>query len=230
MGKLANLSCLGCLKRSEIFNSLIESELEMIDCHRVSVNYSAGEILFKQGTPCYNFTCITSGMVKLYIEHDDHHKTIVGLVRPVDYIFVPGAYVDQRHHFTAVACEPTTACLIDTHIFRDLVRLNPQFANDFITKLSNQAIALLDRISGFSHKHIFGRMAETLLYLANHIYKSNIFDLTLSRQDLADLSDMTKESAIRVLKKFKDDGIIRLESNHIEIINTTMLESVSRTG
>ena len=73
-------------------------------------------------------------------------------------------------------------------------------------------------------------MADVLICLAQKIYQSNPFHTSLSRQDLADMSGMTKESAIRILKTFKDDQLINTEGNTIEILNMAMLETISRNG
>jgi len=230
MSKVIETNCLACRNRADIFNSLSIHELEKVDCQRVSIHYNRGEVIFKQDAPCYNFICITSGLVKIYLEHDNRHNVILGLIRPINYIFEPGAFVDQRHHFSAVACEETNACLIDINLMQDLIKTNPGFANEFIKKISIQAISLFSKISSNAQKHVFGRMADILLYLNSEIYPNNPFELTISRQDLADLSGMTKESAIRVLKKFKDDNIIALSNNRLEILNRQLLESISKTG
>ena len=230
MEKVLESSCLACKTRSDIFSALNEKEIAGVDCERVSVVYKPGEIIFKQGAPCNSFVCITSGLVKLYLEHDNSNNVILGLVRPVNYIFEPGAFVDNRHHFSAVSCEETTACLIDNKLMQELMAKNSLFATEYIKKISEQAIELYGRISGCNQKQVFGRMADALLYLNNRIYKENPFKLSISRQDIADLSGMTKESSIRVLKKFKEDGIISLEGNNLEIINLPMLEAISRNG
>jgi len=223
-------SCLVCNRSSDIFIALKESEVEKIDCNRVSLRYKPGEVIFKQGAPVNFFACVTSGLVKLYIEHQNNHNLIIGLTRPVNYIFDPGSFFDNHHHLTAVACEETTTCLIDAKLMKELIRTNSDFAGEFIKKISLQSVRLFDRISGYTQKHVYGRVADTLLYLYPGIYGENPFNLTLTRQDLADMSGMTKESVIRVMKKFKDDEIIRLEGNNLEILDQEKLEIISKKG
>jgi CRP/FNR family transcriptional regulator len=230
MGELLNGNCLICQKKADIFNSLSQEELERIDCKKVRIKYNPGEIIFKQGTPCYNLVCITSGLVKLFIEYNTSHHLIIGLAKPIEYIFIPGAFVDKRHHFTAMACEETTACIIELEVMQKMIRNNPNFALEFIGKVSRQSINLFEKFSSHTHKHVYGRVAESILYLSEKIYESNPFELSLSRQDLADMTGMTKESFIRVLKKFKDDNIISVDGNHLEIINRELLYKVSMNG
>ena len=54
--------------------------------------------------------------------------------------------------------------------------------------------------------------------------------MTISRQDLADLSGMSKESAIRILKEFKDEGILTVDGNRLHILNPKQLKKISETG
>ncbi|MCB9023797.1 MAG: Crp/Fnr family transcriptional regulator [Lentimicrobiaceae bacterium] len=230
MSKVMNARCLLCQTRSEIFDSLKTDELERVETCRVSMHYNPGEIIFKQGSPCHDFVCVTSGLVKLYIEGEHDRKLIVGFAKPVDYIFVPGAYVDKRHHFTAIACEDTTACLVSSEVIQELVKTNNAFANSFITKISMQAIDMFSQISSLAQKQIPGRMAGTLLHLSKGVYQANPFTSFLTRQDLADMSGMTKESAIRALKSFKEDGLVAIDGNVIELLNIPMLETISRNG
>jgi CRP/FNR family transcriptional regulator, polysaccharide utilization system transcription regulator len=223
-------NCMKCRESSDIFNVLGADELIKIDECRISLSFKSGEVIFKQGAPCHNFVCITSGLVKLYIEHQNDRNSIIGLLRPVNYIFEPGFFVDQVHHFTAVAAENSTACLIDIGVMKELILENSYFANELIKKISRQALGLFGRISSCTQKHVYGRVADTLLSLNPAIYPQNPFELTISRQDLADLSGMTKESLIRVMKKFKDDGIISLDGTRMEILNRKNLEIVSMKG
>jgi CRP/FNR family transcriptional regulator, polysaccharide utilization system transcription regulator len=230
MVKILNANCLMCRTRSDIFSALSEAELQKIDCDKVNVHYNAGEIIFKQGTPCQYMVCITAGLVKCYIEDEKGHNIILGFAKPVNYLLMPGAFVDRRHHYTALASEETTACLVDIDVMHDLIKHNTAFALEFVKKISAQTIELFDKISCFTRKHVYGRMADVILYLSNQIYNSQDFELTISRQDLADLSGMTKESAIRVMRKFKDDKLITLEGNHLVILDMPKLEAISRNG
>lgn len=230
MNKPIVTHCLHCRNRADIFSDLTDLELSKVNECKISMHYSAGETIFKQGSPCHDFVCVTSGLVKCFIEGEDDKKIIIGFVRPVEYIFSPGAYTDKRHHFTAIACEDTTVCLVSSDIFQELVKTNHDFANDFISKISSQAIHLCNQLTNLTHKQIPGRMADTLLRLSQVVYKSNPFTSCLSRQDMADMCGMTKESVVRALKTFKDENIIAVDGNTIHLLNIPMLETISKIG
>ena len=87
-----------------------------------------------------------------------------------------------------------------------------------------------DQILSLTQKQMHGRIADVLFYLSDKIYCNNPFDMTISRQDLADLSAMSKESAIRILKEFKEEGILTTEGNSINILKPELLKQISETG
>jgi CRP/FNR family transcriptional regulator, polysaccharide utilization system transcription regulator len=226
---IKNFNCADCNCRSSVFRKLSTSELELINQNRFEVTYRAGEIIFKQGTPSPHYVCITKGLVKIYIEGFGKNL-ILGLIKPVEYIFGPGIYVDNRHHYSAAAVEESAACLVDVNTYKKLVRENPDFAEEFIQRFSQQAIVNFDQFITLTQKQMHGRIAESLLYLSEKVYCKNPFDLTISRQDLADLSGMSKESSIRILKEFKEEGILSTEGNSITILNLALLKHISQTG
>ena len=230
VGKAQNTSsCKDCNCKTSIFKNLSPPELELINQGRFQVNYRAGEIIFKQGTPSPHFVCVTSGLAKLYIEGYGKNL-ILALVKPVDYIFGPGIYVDNRHYYSASAVEDSTACLVDVNIFKKLIRENPDFADEFIKRVSLQSIFNFEQVISLTQKQMHGRIADALFYLSDKIYCANPFEMTISRQDLADLSGMSKESAIRILKEFKEEGILTIDSGSIHITNPKQMRQISETG
>jgi CRP/FNR family transcriptional regulator, polysaccharide utilization system transcription regulator len=221
--------CVDCNCTSSIFQTLSKPELEMINQNRYEVSFKAGEIMFKQGTPSPHFLCLTSGLAKLYIEGYGKNL-ILGLVKPIDYILGPGIFVDNRHHYSASAVEDSTACLVDVSTFKQMIRSNPDFTDEFIRRISIMTIFNFDQFISLTQKHMNGRIADAMFYLSEKIYACNPFVMTISRQDLADLSGMSKESAIRILKEFKDEGILSVEGNTMHILNPQQLKQISQTG
>jgi CRP/FNR family transcriptional regulator len=227
---IQTLNCTNCQCKSQIFKALTEPELELINQNRYEVFFKSGEIMFKQGTPSPHFLCLTKGLAKVYIEGINGKNLLLALVKPVEYIFGPGIYVDNRHHYSAAAVEDSSACLVDTQVYKQLIRKNPDFADSFLQRVSLQSIHNFEQFISLTQKQMHGRIADALFYLKDKIYEKNPFEMTISRQDLADLSGMSKESAIRILKEFKDEGIVSAEGNSIHILKPDLLLQISETG
>ena len=75
-----------------------------------------------------------------------------------------------------------------------------------------------------------GRMADAILFLHHDIYQKNEFKIDLSRSELAEYSNMTKESVSRILKELKDEGIFDLTHDNARILDLERLEHIARNG
>jgi len=81
-----------------------------------------------------------------------------------------------------------------------------------------------------AQKQNIGRIADSLLFFAHEIYSSNIFELPISRQDLADLTGITREGTSRILTDFHNEKIIEINSRKVTILNETLLKQISEKG
>ncbi len=87
-----------------------------------------------------------------------------------------------------------------------------------------------DRLISLTQKQMPGRIADMLLYLSNNVYKSDTFTLHITRQEIGDFSNMTKESATRILKDLENEGIIKIEGKTIMILKKDTLKDLSQHG
>jgi CRP/FNR family transcriptional regulator len=222
--------CNQCKKRIEIFKVLREEDFKVIEEKRYEVLYHAGETIFKQGTSFTHTICILEGLVKVYIESENREKFILSLIGPGEMIGSPGMYTDNMHHFSVVAVEDTLACHIERQVIEEVIMSNKLFAIQMLKRANLRDIAHFRKIRTLTQKQMPGRIAEVILYLANIVYKSNPFILSITRQDLADMASITKEGTIRVLKDFKDAGLITLNGNELNILNEKALINISENG
>lgn len=222
--------CNQCKKRIEVFRVLTEDDFKLIEEKRYEVLYLAGETIFKQGTSFTHTICILEGLVKVYIESENRKNFILSLVGPGEMVGGPGMYVDDMHHFTVVAVEDTLACCVERKVIEEVILRNGKFAVEMIKRANLRDINNFRKFRTLTQKQMPGRVAEVLLYLSKAVYKSNPFQLSITRQDLADLASITKEGTIRVLKEFKDAGHITLVGNDLKILNEKTLISISENG
>jgi len=73
-------------------------------------------------------------------------------------------------------------------------------------------------------------VAFVLLYFASEIYRSMIFDMPVSRKEIADYIGMSTANVIRTLSDFKKEGIIRISGKTIEVVDKEKLEIISKHG
>jgi CRP/FNR family transcriptional regulator len=111
-----------------------------------------------------------------------------------------------------------------------LINTNAAFGSKILEKANEDIIKAYNRLYSITHKQIHGRFAELLNYLRERIYQANPFELTLTRKDMAELIHTSPESISRLVKEFKDDGIIESEGRNIEILDDDRLKQISMFG
>ncbi|MFN8208226.1 MAG: Crp/Fnr family transcriptional regulator [Bacteroidales bacterium] len=213
-----------------MFRILTEEELAVVNENRYEVRFRSGENIIKQGTPSSHLVMITTGMAKMFIEGVDNKNLILELVRPWRLFGEPGIYLDNRYHYSVIAIEPATACFIDVNNFKKVMRSNPEFAEAYISHFSQNNVKLLDRFMSIAQKQMHGRIADVLLYLKNEVYNTLAFEVNITRQDIGELSGLSKDSAIRILKEFEHEGIIEMEGKKMEIKKENLLQEISQKG
>jgi len=213
-----------------IFRHLKPEELEVINKNRINVHFMAGENICKQGTALTHVACLTRGSAKICIEGYNSKKLLLKVVKPTGMVAGPGMFNDFRHHYSVIALEESAACFIEAGAFTDVALSNKEFNKELLRWINLQQSYLFDRMVNLTQKQMPGRIADVLIYLFEEIHASESFDTHLSRQDIADMAAMSKESAIRILKEFKDAGIIEVEGNHFHIIKTESLKVIQQNG
>ena len=88
-------------------------------------------------------------------------------------------------------------------------------------------------INTLTQKHIRGRLAESLLFLLD-TYGTEEDNITikvyLSREDVANLSNMTTSNAIRTLSAFAAENVIGISGRKIKILDLKKLDKISELG
>jgi len=223
-------SCEKCNEHLPILRNLEKNESEIINRKRYEVKFRAGENILKQGTTSTHIVVLTTGSAKAYIEGFNGRNLIFQIFKSWQIFGSPGLYVDNRYHYSVTALEDSTACFINAQSIKEVFRLNPDFAESFFSLCSSSTLVTFERFTSLTQKQMHGRIADVLLYLSEEIYHSKEFALLLSRQDIADFSGMSKDSAIRILKELENEGIIRASAKKINILRSDTLKQISLKG
>ncbi|HPE78170.1 MAG TPA: Crp/Fnr family transcriptional regulator [Draconibacterium sp.] len=223
---------MSCFVENEanVFKPLTEKELHFLVDQKQQIKYKVKETIIKQNTSSTFVICIRDGLAKVFIEGEKGKNLIVKIIGKGDFISGGGLFNGNVQHFTISALTPVTCCLIDASKLSNLFAENNSFAIELLRNHTKQNNYLLAKMVSLTQKYMPGRVAETLLYLKDDIYKNSKFTIDLSRQELADMSNMTKESLVRILQQFKESNIIKTQGSNIEILDEGSLINISRNG
>lgn len=219
-----------CELRSPLFCLLTDQEQHYINSSKITIHYDSGETIRKQGTFMSHVATITSGLAKMYLEGPNRQRSMLRIVKAGGFIGGPGLYLDRINHFSVTALTETTVCLIEADLFKELIDQNRQFAHGLMREFSQNILSVYRRLVNLTQKQMPGRMADTLIYLVEEVFESMAFPAYLTKQDMAALSGMAKESAIKVLRDFQHSQIIRLTAREWEVLDMERLSRISQTG
>ena len=143
-------------------------------------------------------------------------------------------YFSGEDYITAAAAfEPSVICQIPMDVITTLVTQNNGLAMFFIKQLSKDLGVADERTVNLTQKHIRGRLAESLLFLKESYgleEDGSTLSIYLSREDLANLSNMTTSNAIRTLSQFATERLITIDGRKIKIIDEEKLKKISKIG
>ncbi len=223
-------NCADCVVGWKCFKGLEKDQLGFLDKNRFEASFKPGENIFKQGSPASDAVFLSSGLAKLYMEGQGNKNFILSIAKPGEMIIGPGLYTNSRHIFSVTALSEVRTCFIDTKFIKEMVKTNPCFAESLLTDLSYETQKNIYKLLSMTQKKMPGRVAELLLYLANKIFESDKFNMILTRQELAEMSGMAKESVVRILKDFSDEGIISSAGHDFEILKKDKLIMICENG
>lgn len=230
MSTYGHETCVPFVYDTSCFDLLTEEEKELLRSHSVLVNFKKGEMVCKQGSFATHIMYLEKGLVKIYMEGNP--KDLILTITPEKNLMGLQAIYEGNNTFIYSISTYTESSvrLIDIQAFRQLLKQNSSFSYRVINILNESTSHSYVRFFSLTQKQLHGRLADILLCLSQKIFKSETFDLPLSRSDLSDLTSMSTESVIRIMKDFKDDGIIDINNKSITLLDIPRLDSISAKG
>ena len=221
--------CDHCRKENSLFSLLTDSEIELINSTRVAVSFKRREIIYKQGMPLTHLVIIHTGFAKVYIEGPTGKNLILGFTKPGEIKGGIGIFIDHIHHSSLMASNDCETCLIDINSFNQVLSGNQKFMDAFLKEYSERVLRTYSQFAVLTQKNMQARMANVILYLSENISNSLSIN-NVSKADLAEFTAMSRESAIRVMKEFRDEKYIEMEEQNIIILNDKALRNIAYYG
>ncbi len=212
------------------YEILTAEEKVLIDSHSVSIDFKKGETVCKRGAFASHIFFLEEGLVKVYLE-EKTKNLIISLYIKNNLLGLSSIFNgNDKLPYSIATYTDSRIRMIDIQIFKQLLKQNSTFSYHIINLLNESTSQIYGRFFSLTQKQLHGRLADILLCFSHRIFNSNSFDLPLSRADLGDLTGMSTESVIRIMKEFKDDGLIDMHSKQIHLLDIGRLERISEFG
>ena len=195
---------------SALFTGLTQHEcMEIASCARART-FARDELLYMQGQPVHNTVLIQSGSVKSTQISPGGDEVILWMNGSGDAMGVPGAGASCSHTCSARAMEQCRALTWEYAKLQNILAEYPQIRKNISQILSNRLSELEERFREVATEKVAKRVALALLRLLKRIGRQSPggIEVSLSREELAQMTGTTLFTISRLLSKWGEQGFV----------------------
>jgi len=217
------------LESGSIFKYLTPDEVENLNFEKDFRQYKRGDILYQEGNRISGFFCINSGIIKVFKTGFDGKEQIIRFAKKGDIIAYRSVLSNELACTSAKVIEDCQVCFIPAEILTSFIKTNPLYALELLKLACHELGEANSFITDIAQKTVRERLAEVLLFLVNDfgLDNDNFLNISLTREELANIIGTATESVIRLLSEFKSDKLVELNGRKIRILDTKGLEKIS---
>ncbi len=222
--------CAGCsLESGSIFKHLTHEETDKLNYEKDFRHYKRGDILYQEGNRISGFYCINSGIIKVFKTGFDGKEQIIRFAKKGDIIAYRSVLSNELACTSAKVIEDCQVCFIPSEILVSFIKTNPAYALELVKLACHELGEANSFITDIAQKTVRERLAEIILLLVNDfgLDEQNYLNISLTREELANIVGTATESVIRLLSEFKSDKLVELNGRKIRVLNTKALEKIS---
>jgi len=223
-------SCETCGAREKsVFCSLNKVQVAENDRLKHSGAFKKGDYIFKEGNYAKGLHCVGSGKVKLVKNGVDGKEHIVRFSQEGGVMGYHSMLTGTKYSSSAIALEDTMVCFIPSSRFFQLLQDNNEFSLKMLELSAENWNNAAQLVTNMAQKTSKQRMAEMLLWLERTFgeRKDGTIDISLSREDIANLVGTATEAAIRLLSELKKQSLIELKGKNIKLLEKESLATLA---
>ncbi|SDW90893.1 cAMP-binding domain of CRP or a regulatory subunit of cAMP-dependent protein kinases [Lutibacter oricola] len=188
--------------------------------------YIKGEAIYCEGNLSNHIFLIKKGIVKTY-KTSEYGKSYITDFYTEGNFFGYVSFVKQLPHFqNAQAVTNTQLYKISKLEISNLINKNQPVLQNFILLLANNIINMKEQVISLAYGSVRQKTARVLIKFINYNILSLNNEIFISRQDLANSIGIAKETLIRTLHDFNEEGLIKLNQKSVTVINKANLLKV----
>jgi CRP/FNR family transcriptional regulator len=223
--------CSTCsVRHKSAFQELSNDELSILNENKGCGFYKKGSTIFMQGHYPNGLFCLKNGKIKIYKTGDEGKEQIVRFGKSGDILGYRALLSGDSYSCSADVLEDSHVCFVPRSAFMNLLTNSASLSLQMMKLLGLDLRQAENRITELAQKPVRERVAEALLLLKETYgveVGSSTINVSLSREEIANLVGTATETTIRLLSEFKQDGLIELQGKKISITNFNKLVQVA---
>jgi CRP-like cAMP-binding protein len=192
------------------------------------IAYKKKQTIYSEGQHPNKLYFIESGKVKIFKTSDSGKELIIQLLSAGDFFGYTSLIENIIYDEFAETLEDSEIRVIPKKEFEKLITTNQEIALKVIKLLANNITEKEHQLVALAYHSLRKRVADALLTLKKK-YGSNEegnFSISISREDLANITGTATESLIRTLSDFKNEKLIEIKDGKITLVAEKKLVSL----
>jgi len=185
-------------------------------------HYKKKDSIFKEGDNPRWLYFVESGKVKVYKTSDDGRELIVKVAQQGDFLGFLALFKEDSYPESAAALEDCSIKLVPKQDFAALVFGNRDVNARFIKMLANHIAEREQQLIELAYNSVRKRVATALAQLSDQSGPV----IHLLREDLASLAGTAKETLIRTLTDFKNEGLLEIKDGVVTVVKGAKLREI----
>ncbi|MCL3779886.1 Crp/Fnr family transcriptional regulator [Prolixibacteraceae bacterium JC049] len=212
-----------------IFKHLTEDEVNRLNYDKTCSVYKKGSVIYREGSRLTGFYCITKGIVKVYKTGIDGKEQIIRFAKKGEIIAYRSLVSNELACTTAKVIDEAVLCHVPYQTLLYLVDNNSKFSLHMLQIVCKELKEANDYITDIAQKTVRERLAEVLILLKSNfeLDENQTLQISLTREELANMVGTATESVIRLLSEFKQDKLIELQGRKIKFLDLQGLTKVA---
>jgi CRP-like cAMP-binding protein len=222
--------CQECsIDSGSLFKYLTPEETEQLNFEKECRQFKRGSILYEENSRISGFYCVEAGIIKIYKTGFDGKEQIIRFAKKGDFIAYRSVLSNEPACTSAKVIEDCRVCFVPSEILIHFLKSNSVFSLEMLKLACRELGEANSFITDIAQKTVRERLAEILLLLVNEfgVDSSQYLNISLTREELANIVGTATESVIRLLSEFKTDHLVELNGRKIKILNLKSLEKIS---
>ena len=213
----------------QLFKKLTDNELAHLNYEKTCSLFKKGSIIYREGSRLTGFYCVTKGILKIFKTGTDGKEQIIRFAKKGDIIAYRSLLSQELACTTSKVIEETVLCHIPYQTLLYLIQNNWEFSHHMLQIVCKELREANDYITDIAQKTVRERLAEVLLLLKDsfELDNANTLQISLTREELANIVGTATESVIRLLSEFKHDKLIDLQGRKIKLLDIPTLTRVA---
>ena len=216
-----------------IFAGLSERDWEKIADLFSERQYQRDDYIFLEGEAPEALYVVKAGKVKVLRHSTDGKDVVLRVASPGQMLGTVAVFDGGGYPGTAQAIEECSILVIARNDCLTLVNRYPVFALAVIHDLGSRLRGSAEQIRSLAVERVEQRIARVLLKLAesagSDVPEGRVIEMPLTRQDVADMTGTTVETAIRVMSKLRRSGLIRTRRGKVLLLDVDALAEISES-